>query len=169
MLASLMIHGTPPGPLLIQKHPDLFWGVVFSMFVGNTVLLGLNLPLIGMWVKVLKVPYKILFPLIILFCLIGAFSVNSMVADIVIMLICGWLGYLMKKYGYDGAPLILAFVLGPMIETNLRQALIISRGKFSIFVLHPISLICLLVAFLFLLLPLIPSLKKRREKIITND
>lgn len=169
MLAALMIHGTLPGPLLIQNHPDLFWGVVFSMFVGNTILLVLNLPLIGMWVKVLKIPYNVLFPLIILFCLIGAFSVNSMVADIVIMLIFGWLGYLMKKYGYDGAPLILAFVLGPMMEINLRQTLIISKGKFSIFVLHPISLVCLLVAFLFLLFPLIPFLNKRREKIILKE
>jgi putative tricarboxylic transport membrane protein len=166
MLAALMIHGISPGPLLIQNHPDLFWGVVFSMFVGNVVLLGLNLPLIGMWVKVLKIPYNILFPLIILFCLIGVFSVNSMVADILIMLIFGWLGYVMKKYGYDGAPLILALVLGPLMEINLRQALIISKGKFSIFVLHPISLVCLLVAILFLLSSLIPSLNKRREKII---
>lgn len=170
MLAALMIHGTPPGPLLIQNHPDLFWGIVISMVVGNMALLGLNLPLIGMWVKVLKVPYKILFPLILLFCLIGAFSVNSLVADIVIMLIFGCLGYLMKKYGYDAAPMMLAFVLGPMVEINLRQALMISKGKFSIFVVHhPISLVCLLVALLFLLLPLVPSFKKKREKIILEE
>jgi putative tricarboxylic transport membrane protein len=170
MLAALIIHGTPPGPLLIQNHPDLFWGVVTSMFFGNVVLLGLNLPLIGMWVKVLKVPYKVLFPLILLFCLIGAFSVNSAVTDIVIMLIFGCLGYLMKKYGYDAAPLMLAFILGPMMEINLRQSLMISKGKFGIFLLQrPIALVCLALAALFLLLPLVPSLKKKRRAVVHEE
>ena len=117
ILAVLIIHGTTPGPLLIQEHPDLFWGVVISMFFGNAVLLGLNLPLIGMWVKILKVPYKVLFPLILLFCLIGAFSVRSSVTDIFIMLIFGCLGYLMKKYRYDAAHLMLAFILCPKMES----------------------------------------------------
>ncbi len=170
MLAALIIHGTPPGPLLIQNHPDLFWGVVTSMFFGNMVLLGLNLPLIGMWVKVLKVPYKVLFPLILLFCLIGAFSVNSSVTDIVIMLLFGCLGYLMKKYGYDAAPLMLAFILGPMMEINLRQSLMISKGKFGIFLLQrPIALVGLALAALFLLLPLVPALKKNRLKIVQDE
>jgi len=134
------------------------------------VLLGLNLPLIGMWVKVLKVPYKVLFPLILLFCLIGAFSVNSSVTDIVIMLIFGCLGYLMKKYGYDAAPLMLAFILGPMMEINLRQSLMISKGKFGIFLLQrPIALVCLALAVLFLLLPLVPSLKKKRRTIVQDE
>ncbi len=162
-LAALMIHGTPPGPMLIVKHPELFWGVIISMFVGNIFLLVLNLPLIGMWVKILKVPYKILFPLIILFCLIGAFSVSSTTFGMVVMVIFGVLGYLMKKYGYEGGPLILAFILGPMLETALRQSLIISHGSFSIFVSRPISMVSLLVAILFLMFPLIPILKKRRS------
>lgn len=170
LLAALIIHGTPPGPLLIQNHPDLFWGVVISMFVGNAILLCLNLPLIGLWIKVLKVPYKVLFPLILLFCLIGAYSVNSSVTDILIMLIFGCLGYLMKKYGYEAAPLMLAFILGPMMEINLRQALMISKGKFGIFGLqHPISLFCLLLALLFLLLPLIPFLKKKRDQLVEQE
>ena len=169
LLAALMIHGTPPGPLLIQNHPDLFWGILASMIMGNLLLLLLNLPLIGMWVKVLNVPYKVLFPLIIMFCLIGAYSVNLNVIDIVIMLFFGGLGYLMKKYEYDGAPLILAFVLGPMMETALRQSLIISKGSFNIFISRPYSLIALLTALTFLILPVIPFLRKKREKLVSAD
>jgi len=164
LFAALLIHGTPPGPLLIKNHPDLFWGVVISMFVGNGMLLALNLPLIGIWVQLLRIPYRVLFPLIILFCLIGVYSVNSRVEEIGIMLFFGGLGYLMKKYDYEGAPLILAFVLGPMMETNLRQSLIISKGEFSIFLARPISLVCLITAFLLLVFPLIPfPWKKRRH------
>jgi putative tricarboxylic transport membrane protein len=162
-LAALMIHGTPPGPMLIVNHPELFWGVIISMFVGNLFLLVLNLPLIGIWVKILKVPYAILFPLIILFCLIGAFSVSSTTFGMLIMVIFGVVGYLMKKYGYEAGPLILAFILGPMLETALRQSLIISRGSFSIFVSRPIALASLLVALLFLMFPLIPILRKKRN------
>jgi len=169
LLAALMIHGTHPGPLLIQNHPDLFWGILASMIIGNLLLLLLNLPLIGMWVKVLKVPYKVLFPLIIMFCLIGAYSVHMNVIDIIIMLIFGGLGYLMKKYQYDGAPLVLAFILGPMMETALRQSLIVSRGTFSIFVSRPYSLISLLTALVFLILPLIPFLRKKREKLVAEE
>ncbi|MDX9822917.1 MAG: tripartite tricarboxylate transporter permease [Syntrophales bacterium] len=163
LLAALMIHGTPPGPLLIQNHPALFWGVIISMVMGNFLLLVFNVPLIGMWVKVLKVPYNILFPLIILFCLIGVYSVSSMVVDIVIMLVFGWVGYLMKKYEFEGAPLILAFVLGPMMETNLRRALIISGGNFGIFISHPISLVCLVTALLFILFPVFSLIRRKRK------
>jgi putative tricarboxylic transport membrane protein len=165
LLAALMIHGTPPGPLLIPSHPDLFWGVIISMFVGNLLLLLLNLPLIGIWVKILKIPYHILFPLIILFCLIGAYSVGNMASDVVIMLFFGCAGYLMKKYEYEGAPLILAFILGPILENNLRQALILSHGSFEIFVRRPISLTCLAAAFFFLFIPLLPVFKRLRKKI----
>ena len=165
LLAALMIHGTPPGPLLIHDHPDLFWGVVISMFVGNLLLLALNLPLIGIWVQILKIPYGILFPLIILFCLIGSYSVENMVSDVVIMLFFGCLGYLMKKYEYEGAPLILAFILGPILENNLRQSLILSHGSFDIFIRRPISLACLLTAFVFLFIPLLPTFKRLRKKI----
>ena len=147
----------------------VFWGVIVSMFLGNLMLLTLNLPLIGMWVRLLRVPYKILFPLIILFCLVGAYSFRSAVSDLVLMMFFGCLGYLMKKYLYEPAPLVLAFVLGPMMETNLRQALIISKGGFDIFFVKPISLGCLLTAFVFLLLPLIPFIKERREKLIVEE
>jgi putative tricarboxylic transport membrane protein len=169
LLAAFLIHGTPPGPLLIQNHPELFWGIMASMVLGNFLLLILNLPLIGIWVRVLKIPYRVLFPLIIMFCLIGAYSVNLNVLDIGIMLFFGGLGYLMKKYEYDGAPLILAFVLGPMMETALRQSLIVSRGSFAIFISRPYSLIALLTALIFLILPMIPLLRKKREILVSAD
>jgi putative tricarboxylic transport membrane protein len=169
LLAALMIHGTPPGPLLITNHPELFWGVVISMFVGNLLLLVLNLPLIGIWVKLLKVPYKILFPLIILFCLVGAYSVENTRSDVVLMLFFGCLGYLMRKYEYEGAPLVLAYILGPILENSLRQSLILSHGSFDIFIRRPISLVCLLMAFVFLFIPLIPTFMKLRRKIEAEE
>lgn len=160
-LAALMIHGTPPGPMLLVNHPELFWGVIFSMFIGNILLLILNLPLIPMWVKLLEVPYKVLFPLIILFCLIGAFSVNSTTFGMGVMILFGVIGYLMKKYEYEAGPLVLAFILGPMLETALRQSLIVAHGSFSIFMQKPISMVSLVITILFLLFPLISFLKKR--------
>jgi putative tricarboxylic transport membrane protein len=163
-----MIHGTPPGPMLIESHPDLFWGILASMILGNFLLLLLNLPLIGMWVQILKVPYKVLSPLIIMFCLIGAYSVHLNVVDIVIMLFFGGLGYLMKKYEYDAAPLVLAFILGPMLETALRQSLIVSHGSLYIFLQRPYSLISLISALIFLVLPLIPFIRKKRKKLIAE-
>jgi putative tricarboxylic transport membrane protein len=125
----------------------------------------LNLPLIGMWVQVLKVPYRILFPLILLFCLIGVYSVGNAIFDIYVMIAFGVLGYLMRKLGYEPAPLVLAFVLGPMMESNLRKALIISDGSFGIFVERPISLTCLILAAVLLGSALLPMLRARREKI----
>ena len=145
LFGGLLIHGIQPGPLLIQKHPDLFWGVVMSMYVGNAMLLALNLPLIGMWVKVLRIPYTILFPLILLFCLIGVYSVNNSVIDVYLMILFGIVGYLMQKFGFEPAPLALAYVLSPMLETALRQSLSISGGSFIIFFTRPISLICILL------------------------
>jgi len=145
LFGGLLIHGIQPGPLLIQKHPDLFWGVVMSMYVGNIMLLALNLPLIGMWVKVLKVPYTILFPLILLFCLIGVYSVNNSIIDIYLMILFGIVGYLMQKFGFEPAPLVLAYVLSPMLETAVRQSLSISGGSFIIFFSRPISLVCMLL------------------------
>jgi len=145
LFGGLLIHGIQPGPLLIQKHPDLFWGVVMSMYLGNMMLLALNLPLIGMWVKVLKVPYTILFPLILLFCLIGVYSVNNSVVDIYLMILFGIVGYVMQKFGFEPAPLVLAYVLSPMLETALRQSLNISGGNFGIFFSRPISLACFVI------------------------
>jgi putative tricarboxylic transport membrane protein len=145
LFGGLLIHGIQPGPLLIQKHPDLFWGVVASMYVGNMMLLALNLPLIGMWVRLLKIPYQLLFPLILLLCIIGVFSVNNSVFDIYLMVLFGVIGYFMQKFGFEPAPLALAYVLGPMLEVSLRQSLIMSEGSFLIFIHRPIPLVSLLL------------------------
>jgi len=162
--SALIIHGIQPGPLLIKQHPDLFWGLVASLYLGNGLLLVLNLPLIGIWVKVLEIPYKILFPLILLFCVIGVYSMNNLSFDLYVMLFFGVVGWLMRKFGYEGAPLILAYVLGPMLENALRQSLLISQGSFLIFVTRPISATALGFAFLLLLTTLIPNFKKRRQQ-----
>ena len=134
------------------------------MYLGNTLLLLLNLPLIGIWVQLLKIPYRILMPLILLFCLIGSYSLNNSIFDVTIMILFGCVGYLMRKFGYEGAPLVLAFVMGPLLENNLRQSLLMSGGSFTIFVNRPISAATLVIAFLLLLSNLIPSLKKRRKQ-----
>ena len=165
LFGAFMIHGITPGPLMMKEHPQMFWGVIVSMYVGNIMLLILNLPLIGIWVKILKIPYKVLFPLILLFCLIGVYSVSNSVFDIYIMLVFGIVGYLMKKFEYEGAPLILAFVLGPLMENNLRKALITSQGDFSIFFTRPLAAISLIIAFILLVSPLIPWLRKKRADI----
>jgi len=162
LLGALIVHGVTPGPLLLSQHPQLFWGVVASMYVGNIMLLALNLPLIGMWVQLLKVPYAILFPIIILFCLIGSYSINNSATDVAIMLVFGVMGYLMKKISLEAAPMVLAFVLGPMMETALRQSLIKSRGSFSIFFTRPISATCLIIAIALMVIPLLPWLRRRR-------
>ncbi|MBP1700705.1 MAG: hypothetical protein H6Q41_5893, partial [Deltaproteobacteria bacterium] len=160
LLGALIIHGLQPGPMLLSKAPDVFWGTIVSMYIGNGMLLVLNLPLIPLWVQVLKVPYYLLYPLIILFCLVGSYSIENNSGDVVIMLVFGIVGYLMKKFRYEGAPLVLALVLGKMLETTLRQSLILSRGDFSIFVSRPISLAFLIVAAVLLIAPVITQRKK---------
>jgi putative tricarboxylic transport membrane protein len=165
LLGAFIVHNVQPGPLLMTQNPGLFWGIVASMYIGNLMLLILNLPLIGLWVQVLKVPYRILFPLILLFCLIGVYSIASNVFDIYVMIAFGVLGYLMRKLGYEPAPLVLAFVLGPMMENNLRKALIVSDGSFWTFLERPISLVCLVLALALLASATLPALRARRERI----
>jgi putative tricarboxylic transport membrane protein len=148
LLGALMIHGLSPGPTLIQRHPEVFWGTVASMYIGNGMLLVLNLPLIGLWVKVLKIPNRILMPLILLFCLIGAYSINNSVIEVVIMVIFGVVGYIMIKLEYEPAPLLLAFILGPLLETNFRQSLIMGQGSFLIFLKRPISAVAIIISLL---------------------
>ncbi len=161
LMGALLVHGVRPGPFFVNQFPELFWGVITSMYIGNVMLLVLNLPLIGMWVKILKVPYPLLFPLIILFCLIGVFSLNNLVSDIYVMVIFGLLGFLMKKFRYDGAPLILALVLSPLFEDAFRQSLLMADGSFLIFFKRPISLGLMVVALLLLFSSLAPWLKRR--------
>jgi putative tricarboxylic transport membrane protein len=155
LIGALMIHGVTPGPRLLIDHPKIFWGVIGSMYVGNAMLLLLNLPLIGIWVKLLKVPYSYLFPFIFLFCLIGAYTVGNNIMDVNIMILFGILGYVLKKYEYEPAPLVLAFVLGPMFENAFRQSLIISGGSPWIFFTHPIAAVFVIVSISLLVSPLI--------------
>ncbi len=153
LLGAFLLHGVQPGPLMITERPELFWGVVASMYVGNVLLLVLNLPLIGLWVQLLRVPYGILFPLILLFCVIGVWSESGNTADLVVLLIFGLLGYLMKKLDFEPAPLVLAFVLGRMAEEALRQSLLLSRGSPAILVTRPLASAILALAVALAVLP----------------
>ena len=162
LLGALMIYGLTPGPLLIKNSPDLFWGVIASMYIGNIMLLILNLPLIPMWVSVLKIPYSYLSCFIILFCLIGAYSLNNSTSDIYIAVIFSLVGLLMKKFAFEPAPLVLAFVLGPLLETSLRRSLILSDGSFLIFLQRPISAAFILFSVVVLVAPLFGKLRLGR-------
>jgi putative tricarboxylic transport membrane protein len=165
LFSAFIIHGVQPGPTLIKTSPDVFWGLVASMYVGNVMLVLLNLPLIGIWVQLLKIPYRILMPLILLFCLIGAYSLNNSVFEVSLMIIFGAVGYLMRKFGFEAAPLVLAFIMGPLLEQNLRQSLLISGGSFAIFITRPISCVTLAIALLLLLSNVLPFMKKKRAKV----
>jgi putative tricarboxylic transport membrane protein len=161
LLGALLIHGVQPGPLLMRNDPNLFWGVIASMYIGNVMLLVLNLPLIGVWTRLLAVPYRLLFPVILLLCLVGVYSVNSSAAEVAIMAVFGVIGYLLRKYRFDPTPLVLALVLGPMLEMNFRQSLILSHGDFTVFLARPISAALLLLAAVLLLYPAIGDYRRR--------
>ncbi len=165
-VGALMIHGIQPGPLFITNYPELFWGFVASMYVGNAMLLVLNLPLIGIWIKVLKVPYTILYPLIFLFCLIGVYSLNNNVVEIFIMVIFGIIGFLLRRVGFEAAPFLLALVLGPIMEVSLRQSLLISQGSFTIFFSRPVSAVLMFLSLMCLVTSLIPTFKTKKEKLV---
>jgi putative tricarboxylic transport membrane protein len=150
--------------MLIERHPEIFWGVIASMYIGNVMLLILNLPLVGLWVKLLKVPYRILMPLILLFCVIGSYTLNNNIVEVIIMIIFGIVGYIMKKFDFEAAPLMVAFILGPMWETSFRQSLIMSGGRFSIFLLSPISLVALLVSLFFIVVIGLSYYRKAKAK-----
>lgn len=168
LLGALMIHGITPGPMMIEKNPELFWGTVTSMYLGNIMLLVLNLPLIGLWVKLLRVQYAVLFPLILFIALIGAYVINSSEMDLYLMLLFGVIGYLMRKFEYEPAPLVLAFVLSPILEDSLRQSLIISGGSMSIFVTRPIAAGFLFLAALLLVSAVLPSVRQKRSRLVAN-
>ncbi|MBI4479136.1 MAG: tripartite tricarboxylate transporter permease [Acidobacteria bacterium] len=160
LLGAFIVHGVQPGPLMMQEHPEIFWGVIASMYIGNAMLLVLNLPLIGLWVQLLRVPYATLFPLILLLCVIGAYSESSNIWSIVIMLIFGVVGYFMKKWNYDPVPLVLALVLGRMAEEAARQSLLLSRGNIGVFFTRPLSAAFLVIAALLVLLPILLPRRK---------
>ncbi len=163
LLGAFIIHGVQPGPLLISKHPGLFWGTIASMYIGNVMLLVLNLPLIGLWIKILKIPYNLLFPLIILFCFLGAYSLNNNIYDVLVMIVFGVFGYLVRKYEYEGAPFLLALVLGPMLENAFRQSLI--YGDPFIFFNRPISAVLICVSLFLLVSPLFRTFSQKRQTI----
>jgi putative tricarboxylic transport membrane protein len=169
LMGAFIIHGLQPGPLMMSQNPTLFWGIVVSMYIGNLMLLVLNLPLVGMWAQLLRLPYNVLFPLIVLFGIIGVYCSSNNVFDVYVMIAFGILGYLMRKTGYEPAPLVLAFVLGPMLENNLRKALILSQGELTTFLTRPISAACLLFAAVLLLFPLLPALRRKREAVALDE
>ncbi len=164
MIGALMIQGIAPGPQIMNERPELFWGLVASMWVGNLMLIVLNLPLIGIWIWMLKVPYRNLFPSILVFCSIGIYSVSNTQFDVYLMAGFALIGYIFIKLECEPAPLILGFILGPMMEENLRRTLLISRGDASVFFTQPISLLCLVVAFAMLIAIAAPAIRRKREE-----
>jgi putative tricarboxylic transport membrane protein len=163
MLGALMLWGLRPGPLLFEKNPDLVWGLIASMYIGNVLLLVLNLPLIGLWVRLLLVPPRILMPLILLFCFTGTYAVSANPFDLWVMVIFGVLGFVLQRYGYPVAPIVLGLILGPMLETHFRRALIVSRGDYAIFLQRPIAAGLITVAVVYLLLPVLAWTWRRRR------
>jgi putative tricarboxylic transport membrane protein len=155
LLGALLIHGITPGPFLIRDHPDIFWGVIASMYIGNFLLLVLNLPMVGLFVSILRIPAKTLMPLVLLLCIVGSFAVNNSVMDVGIVVIAGIAGYILRKLDFPIAPLVIALVIGPMLENYLRQAMIFSVGDYRIFIESPISATFLTIALLFVLSPLL--------------
>jgi TctA family transporter len=164
MMGAMIIQGIAPGAAVIDKRPDLFWGMIASMWFGNLMLLVINLPLIGIWVRLLNVPYRLLFPCILVFCLIGIYTVNNSITDIFMTAVFAAFGYLLNKFGCEPAPLVLGFILGPLMEENFRRSMLLSRGDPFIFIIRPISLTLLVMAAIILLLVVLPQFRKTREQ-----
>lgn len=169
MIGAMMIHDIVPGPQVMQSAPGLFWGLIISMWIGNLILVVLNLPMIGVWVQLLRVPYRWLFPAILVFCCIGVYSINNNVWDVWIAIFFGFAGYVFGKLGCETAPLVLGFILGPMMEENLRRAMLLSRGDPSVFVSSPISCGLLIAAVLMVFLVAAPAFRKTREVAFKED
>jgi putative tricarboxylic transport membrane protein len=163
LMAALLIHGVPPGPTLVNDHPRVFWGFVASMYVGNLMLLALNLPLVGLFVNLLRIPYAYLYPVIIAFCIIGVYEVNNSIVDVWIMLIMGVVGYGLRKLGLDPAPLVLGLVIAPLFEMSLRQSLIMSNGDWLIFAQRPIALALLAISVGLLVLAAVSLVRSRKD------
>ncbi len=169
MVGAMTIHGIIPGPKVMESNPTLFWGMIASMWIGNLLLVVINLPLIGLWVRLLKVPYRLLFPAILVFCCIGVYTINSSSVDVALVAFFGLVGYALLKLGFEPAPMLLAFVLGPLMEENLRRAFLISRGDPMVFVQRPISLGLLLVALALLVVVILPAVRKKRDEAFQED
>jgi TctA family transporter len=168
MLGALTIYGIQPGPRVMTSHPDLFWGLVVSMWIGNFILVLLNLPLVGIWVQMLKTPYRMLYPSIVVLCCVGAYTLSNTTTDVILMAVFGVVGYVLVKLDCEPAPLLLGFVLGPMMEENLRRSMLLSRGDPSIFVTQPISLALLISAAVLLALLIVPSIRNKRAEAISE-
>jgi TctA family transporter len=164
MIGALMVHGIQPGPNIIAKQPELFWGLIASMWIGNLMLVILNLPLIGIWVKLLQLPNKYLFPSIIVFCCIGTYALNSSPAEVLIMTVFGVVGYIFRKLDCEPAPLLLGLVLGPLLEENFRRAMQVADGDWSVFVTRPLSCAFLLASVALLIAVTLPSIRRGREE-----
>jgi putative tricarboxylic transport membrane protein len=168
MVGAMTIHGIVPGPQVMTKQPELFWGMIASMWLGNLMLVVINLPLVGVWVTLLRVPYRLLFPSIIVFCCIGIYSINNSPTDVMISAMYGVVGYWLIKHDFEAAPMLLGFVLGPLMEENLRRAMLIARGDATVFFTRPISGGLLSVAILLLVLAILPMIRKRREEVFVE-
>ncbi|WP_431280843.1 tripartite tricarboxylate transporter permease [Humitalea sp. 24SJ18S-53] len=168
MVGALIIQGIQPGPRMVEAQPDLFWGLIASMWVGNLMLLVINLPMIGMWVKLLQVPYRFLYPSILIFCLIGVYSLNNNTFDVYLTVVFGLCGYLFSKLKMEGAPLLIGFVLGPMMEEHLRRAMLLSRGDPTVFFERPISATMLGIAAIALAAMLLPNIRKGKDKALSE-
>jgi putative tricarboxylic transport membrane protein len=168
MVGAMTIHGIVPGPQVMTKQPELFWGMIASMWIGNLMLVIINLPLVGVWVTLLRVPYRLLFPSIIVFCCIGIYSINNAPTDVMISAMYGVVGYWLIKHDFEAAPMLLGFVLGPLMEENLRRAMLIARGDATVFFTRPISGGLLAVAILLLILAVLPMIRKRREEVFVE-
>jgi len=169
MLGAMIMHNIQPGPQVMTRNPDLFWGLIASMWIGNLMLVVLNLPMVGLWVRLLKIPYTALFPAILLFCCLGIYGVQFSTFDVYLAAGFGLLGYFFRKIGCDPAPLVLGFILGPMMEENFRRALVLSQGDFIVFIREPISLGFLLLAAGLILLASLPKIRRKRETILVED
>jgi putative tricarboxylic transport membrane protein len=161
LIGAFMVHGVNPGPHLVEANPSLFWGIITSMYIGNLLLLILNVPLIGLFVRILRIPQQVLAPLIAVFCLIGAYSLKNDASGVLIVIVFGVIGYLMRKFEYDPAPLVLASVLGPLMENSLRQSMMLFRGDIFQILERPIALTFLAAAIVLLLSPLVRRFRKR--------
>jgi putative tricarboxylic transport membrane protein len=168
MVGAMTIHGIVPGPQVMTKQPDLFWGMIASMWLGNLMLLIINLPLVGVWVRLLRVPYRLLYPLILIICCIGVYSVNNAPADVYMTAAFAVLGYWLVKHDFEPAPMLLGFVLGPLMEENLRRAMLIGRGDPMVFLSRPISATLLVVAAILLLISVMPAMRKKRDEVFVE-
>ena len=164
MMGAMIIQGIQPGSAVMTKRPDLFWGMVASMWIGNLMLLVINLPLIGIWVRLLSVPYRLLYPAILLFCVIGIYATNTNFVQIVMTAVFALFGYILIKFECEPAPLVLGFILGPLMEENLRRSLVISRGDPMVFLERPISATLLALTVVVIALIVLPQIRKSREE-----